>query len=314
MTRFVQLRILTGLASLLVVSLAIFLFPYVAEGDPVRAIIRARTGQLSMDDETVAALRIALGLDQPLLGQYLSWLGRALLGDFGVSYTTRVDVISQIAPALGTSLILILTALLAAASVSVPLAVFMAMNKGSKVDRALTTITQSFIAIPEYWLAPLLMLLFALYLGILPSAGWNGPSYVILPAFVLALRPLAYFTHVTRASMIDVLQSSYIVAARARGMTLRQAVLRHGVRNGIGPLVLLFGVWFGGLLAGAVIIEVIFAIPGMGRLIYSAVINRDMPLLQASILILVTLQIIVNTVSDFAQMYLNPAAGADRDR
>lgn len=309
MARLLLLRLSIAIISLLLVSFAVFLFPYIADGDPVRAILRARTGHMVLDDAAVAALREAYGLDRPLYHQYLEWLRGAVVGDLGYSHATRLAVTAQIAPALSTSLLLITASLATAVAVSLPLAVYMAMHRGKTIDTVSTIVTQCFIAIPEYWIAPVSMLIFSLYLGWLPAAGWEGPANIVLPVAVLCLRPLAYFTHVTRASMIDVLQSPYILAARARGLTVVGATIRHGIRNGVGPLVTLFGIWFGGLLAGAVLIEVIFAIPGMGRLIYSAVINRDTPLLQGSILVLVTIQIIVNTFCDLIQALLNPGSG-----
>ncbi|MBB3709795.1 peptide/nickel transport system permease protein [Aminobacter aminovorans] len=266
-----------------------------------------------MDDAAIAALRETFGLDRPIYQQYFDWLRNAVVGDLGYSHATRLPVMTQIMPALSTSLIVISITLATAVAISLPLSIYMAINRGNAIDTALTMITQCFIAIPEYWVAPVLMLTFSLYLGLLPAAGWGDPSNMILPVAVLCLRPLAYFTHVTRASMIDVLESPYILAARARGLTLVSAVIRHGIRNGIGPLVTLFGIWFGGLLAGAVLIEVIFAIPGMGRLIYSSVINRDTPLLQGSIVVLVTIQILVNTVCDLIHALLNPGSAARHD-
>lgn len=313
MSGFLAMRIVTGIVALLLVSIGVYLFPYIAEGDPIRAILRSRTGQLALDEGAIAAMREALGLDRPLYAQYLEWLWNALRGDFGYSFTTRMPVVSQIWPALLNSLLLITTALAAAVAISIPLSMLMAMRKGGVLDATLMSITQCFIAIPEYWMAPVLMLVFALYLNLLPAAGWDGAVYLVLPASVLALRPLAYFTHVTRASMSEVLEAPYITAARARGLSLAAATLRHGVRNALPPLVTLLGIWFGGLLAGAVLIEVIFAIPGMGRLIYTAVINRDLPLLQGSILTVVALQIVINTLSDLAHAMLNPAVGIDHD-
>ncbi|WP_316355270.1 ABC transporter permease [Devosia sp.] len=313
MTRLLLLRLSIAIISLVVISFAVFMFPYIADGDPVRAILRARTGQMVMDDAAVAALREAFGLDRPLHEQYLDWLRSAVLGDLGYSHATRLAVVTQIIPALSTSLVLIATSLATAVAISLPLSIYMAINRGRTSDTTLTVITQCFIAIPEYWIAPVFMLAFSLYLGLLPAAGWGEPANIVLPVAVLCLRPLAYFTHVTRASMIDVLESPYILAARARGLTLVGATIRHGIRNGIGPLVTLFGIWFGGLLAGAVLIEVIFAIPGMGRLIYSSVINRDTPLLQGSILVLVTIQILVNTMCDLIHALLNPGSAARHD-
>jgi peptide/nickel transport system permease protein len=162
------------------------------------------------------------------------------------------------------------------------------------------------VATPEYWFAPISILFFVLWLGVLQSAGWNGPESVVLPALALSLRPTAYFTQVTRASMRDVLSAPYITGARARGLSLHRAVALHGVRNGSIPVVTFFALWFAGLLGGSVVIEVIFAIPGMGRLLYEAVLNNDIPVLQGAFVAIVGLSIVINTFADLVYMVVNP--------
>ena len=168
--------------------------------------------------------------------------------------------------------------------------------------------------LPRGLAAPVGILIFALYLGWLPSAGWDRPASIVLPALVLTLRPLAYFTTVTRAAMIDVLQAPYIKAARSRGLSAPQTILRHGTRNGIIPVVTLFAMWLAGLIGGSVVVEVIFGIPGMGRLIYEAVINKDMPVLQGGFICIVGLAILINMLADFSYAILNPAIRASHAR
>ena len=151
------------------------------------------------------------------------------------------------------------------------------------------------------------ILVFALTLGWLPSAGWRDASSLVLPTMVLMLRPLAYFTSVTRAAMIDVLQAPYITAARSRGLGPARTILRHGTRNGVQPVVTMFALWLAGLFGGSVVVEVIFAIPGMGRLVYNAVLNKDIPVLQGGFVCIVVLSVLINTLADVAYVLLNPA-------
>jgi peptide/nickel transport system permease protein len=307
MVRFAVRRALIMLAMLLAVSMLAFAVPYLGDGDPVRDLIRARVSDQAIDPAAVEGLRVQLGLDRPLSVQYLDWLGRALTGDFGVSFTSRLSVGRTVAGALMISAILAVSALLLALAVALPLGMAAALRPGGLLDGFVTVFTQALVALPEYWLAPVGILVFALYLGWLPSAGWNSPASLVLPVAILSLRPMAYLTRVTRASMLDVLDSPYILAARSRGLAMGQTLIRHGLRNGIIPVITLLALWLAGLLGGSVVIEVIFAIPGMGRLVYEAVIEKDLPLLQAGLVSIVALAVLINTATDLLYLAINPA-------
>lgn len=295
------------LVTLVLVSALAFLIPYAGQGDPARIIIHARSAESAIDESTLVALRHQIGLDQPMLVQYGRWVAGVLHGDLGYSFTDRSPVAVTLLHALGVSLLIAMTALLAALLLSVPLGTVAALQQGRALDSAITLVTQCFVALPEYWLAPMGILIFALHLGWLPSAGWNSPASLVLPALVLTLRPLAYFTTVTRAAMIEVLDAPYILAARSRGLGLATTILRHGLRNGIIPVVTLFAMWLAGLIGGSVVVEVIFGIPGMGRLIYEAVVNKDMPVLQGGFICIVGLAIVINMLADLSFALLNPA-------
>jgi len=301
------------LLTLLTVSALAFALPYMSDGDPVRSIIRSRVANMAVDADATAALKVKLGLDRPLGVQYLEWLGNALQGDFGFSFTNRAPVAGQIGSALWVSATLATTALAIALFFAVPLGVLAALWPASLLDNVVTFLTQSFVAVPEYWLAPLGILVFALYLGWLPSAGWQTLSNMVMPALVLALRPLAYFTRVTRAAMLDVLRAPYIIAARSRGLSMPRTVFAHGLRNAMPPVMTLFALWLAGLIGGSVVVEVIFAVPGMGRLVYNAVVNHDLPLLQAGVVCIVALAVLINTLADIAYLALNPALRTSRD-
>ena len=312
MVPFIARRLAVLLLTLLVVSALCFALPYLSEGDPARSILRARVADLAIDPDAVEGLKVRYGLDRPLPVQYASWLGSVARGDFGYSFTNRMPVGDQIGSALRVSATLALTSLAIAIVVAFPLGTVSAIRPGGRADNVVTFITQSLVALPEYWLGPLAILVFALHLGWLPSAGWLEPSHIVMPACVLALRPLAYFTRVARASMLDVLNAPYMTAARSRGLSVARSIVDHGLRNATPPIMTLFGIWLAGLIGGAVVIEVIFAIPGMGRLVYNAVVNHDIPLLQAGVVCIVALAVAINTVADLLYLALNPALRASR--
>jgi peptide/nickel transport system permease protein len=295
------------LITLLVMSVLAFLVPYAGEGDPARKILQARVNDPALDPAQVEALTRELGLDRPVVAQYLDWLRRAVTGDFGFSFTSRTPVRDLVVPALGVSTSLALAALLLALLFALPLGTWAATARGGKVDSAIAFVSQSAVSAPEYWVGPVLVLIFARHLGWLPSSGWLGMAYIVLPAVSLALRPLGYFTQVTRAAMSDVLTAPYMTAARSRGLSFSQTLIRHGLRNSLLPVMTLFSFWFAGLLGGAVVIEVIFNIPGMGRLLYSSVVNNDVPVIQGGMLSILALAVLINTVTDLLYGVLNPA-------
>lgn len=307
MLTFLMRRAVTLLVTLLVVSVLAFLIPYAGEGDPARKILRARVNDPALEPAQVEALTRELGLDRPVFVQYFDWLREVVTGDFGFSFTSRTPVQELVVPALGVSMSLALAALLLALVFALPLGTWAATSPGGKIDNAITFISQSAVSAPEYWVGPVLVLVFARYLGWLPSGGWSGLAYMILPATALALRPLGYFTQVTRAAMSDVLAAPYITAARSRGLSFPRTLLRHGMRNSMLPVMTLFSFWFAGLLGGSVVIEVIFNIPGMGRLLYTSVLNNDVPVIQGGLMWILVLAVVINTVTDLLYGVLNPA-------
>lgn len=300
-----------GLAALLA-SFLVFLIPYITPGDPVRKIIRSRVAGEVINDSTAHRLSVELGLQDPLWVQYLRWVRQFASGDMGLSHVSRTPVVEQVLPALAVTLSLVTMTLAVAVGAALMLGLVSALRQGRVADRLITTVTQGFIAIPEYWLAPMLVLVFALQLSLLPSAGWAGPASAVLPVATLALRPTSFFTSAVREGMIDALGADHVVAARARGLTYGRAVWRHAIPNGLLPLTTLVSVWFAGLLGGSVIIEVIFAIPGMGRLLYDAVLNSDIPLAQGGVVVVVGLAVVLSTLADLAHRILNPRMGDQR--
>ncbi len=306
MTAFIAKRLLTLFATLAVVSMLAFMIPYLS-GDPVRNILRARSPDPVLDPAAIAALTEQLGLDRPIYQQYWEWLALALRGDFGLSFTARTPVDEMFLSGLGVSLSLSLGAMLVALLIGLPMGIVAATRPTGVIDNVTTFITQTLVALPEYWVGPLLVLVFTIHLGWLPSAGWDDWSSMILPTLVLAMRPTAYFAQVARAAMFEVLRSPHMVAARARGLSAWQAIARHGLKNAMLPIMTLFSLWLTGLLGGSVIVEVIFAVPGMGWLLFESVLNNDVPLLQGALVCIVALTVGINTLSDIVTALLNPA-------
>jgi peptide/nickel transport system permease protein len=285
---------------------AIFLLPYLAGIDPTLSIIRARIGERTVDPAAVEQLRREFGLERTLAGQYVVWLGNVVRGDLGFSYVSRTPVGLIIGRGLRVTALLALTALSLAVLLALPLGIMAAQRPGSWFDTLITIGVQSGLALPQYVLAPLLILLFALWLGWLPSSGWRGPHFMILPVLTLLPGPLAYFTQATRAAMVETLQADYIRTACAKGLPVWTLLRRHALRNALIPVVTLVTLWLAGLLGGSVIVEVIFAIPGLGRILYEAVLAGDIPLLQAGLLLLVGLAILINGCTDLLYLLLNP--------
>lgn len=309
MLQFITKRTATLVAAVVVSSFAVFLIPYFTPGDPVRNIIRSRVAGDAIDDASVQRLSESLGLNDPLAVQYLRWLGDFFSGDMGLSFVSRTPVVEQVLPALSVTFSLVAMALVLAAAVSLPLGIISGLRPGSGADKAITAVTQALIAMPEYWVAPVLVLVFALKLSVLPTAGWNDLSSAVLPALTLALRPISFFTSAVRAGIVDAAAAEHVPAARARGLSHGQAILRHVVPNGLVPLSTLFAVWFAGLLGGSVIVEVIFAVPGMGRLLFDAVVNSDIPLAQGGVVVVVALAVGVTTLADFVHRFLSRTVG-----
>ncbi|WP_309976730.1 ABC transporter permease [Arthrobacter oryzae] len=306
MIPFLARRTAALVAAVLLASFVVFLIPYVTPGDPVRKIIRSRVAGDVIDDSAVQALSLQLGLNDPLWAQYLRWLGRLSSGDMGLSYTSRTPVAEQVLPALWITLSLVVLALAIAAAISVALGVTAALQEGRPADKVITAVTQALIALPEYWLAPMLVLVFALQLSLLPSAGWEGPHSAILPVAVLALRPTSFFTSAVREGVLEALGAEHVVAARSRGLSRLQTMWKHVIPNGLLPLTTLVAVWFAGLLGGSVIVEVIFSIPGMGRLLFDGVLNSDIPLAQGAVVVVVGLAVLLTTAADLVHGLLNP--------
>ncbi|MHA6628002.1 ABC transporter permease [Pseudonocardia sichuanensis] len=293
---------------LLVASVLVFLLPRLTGVDPVRAVLRARTAESVPDPAVAARMTRELGLDAPLPQQYLTWLGQVLQGDLGLSFATRAPVAPQLFAALGVSALLAALALAIAAAVGVPAGVHAARRPGGALDRVVTGASVLGVAVPEFILAPVLVLVFAVALPVLPATGWGEPADVVLPALTLALFPTALAAQLTRAEMLDVLARPHVVLARAKGVSGRRVLWAHGARLALTSVTSLSGLFFAGLLGGAVVVEVVFAVPGLGRLLYDAVLGQDLPVIQAGLLLVVAVAVVAGAVADTVALAADPVA------
>jgi ABC-type dipeptide/oligopeptide/nickel transport system permease component len=301
-------RLLPLPAVVLGATALIFLLPRLAGIDTVRAVLRGRIAEAEPDPEVAARVATELGLDRPLPEQYLRWLGDVVTGDLGLSYATRTPVAPQLAAALATSAALTAVALVLAAVIGIPAGVRAARRPGGPADRVVTAASVAGVAVPEFVLAPVLVLLFAVAVPVLPALGWGTPAQTVLPALTLAAFPAALAAQLTRAETADALARPHAVLARAKGLGDAEVLWRHGARLALTAVVAMSGLFFAGLLSGAVVVEVVFAVPGLGRLLYDAVLAQDLPVLQAGLLAVVVVAVLAGTAAEALQLALDPVA------
>jgi peptide/nickel transport system permease protein len=308
MARYFLSRTLSLVASLLAASMVIFAAIEVVPGDPAAFMLG-----MNAAPDTLAALREQMGLNAPLPLRYLHWLQGLLSGDLGLSYTYKAPVAGLIADRLAVSLPLAGLALVLAAGVAVPLGLIAAARRGRAADAAVMGVAQVGVAVPNFWFAMLLVLVFALRLRWLPAGGfpgWADPvaalRALILPAVALALPQAAILARVLRSALIETLGQDYIRTARAKGLSRGQALRRHALRNALIPVLTILGMQFAFLLAGAIIIENVFYLPGLGRLIFQAITQRDLIVVESAVMVLVVAVILVSFLTDLAYALVDP--------
>jgi peptide/nickel transport system permease protein len=295
-------------ASLAFASVVIFLVVEVAPGDPASYMLG-----INARPDTVAALREELGLNLPKTERYLSWVMGMLSGDFGTSYTYRTPVAQMVADRLWVSLPLAVYALLLSALIAFPAGILAAARRGRPADVGVMAATQVGVAIPNFWFAMLLVLVFAINLRWFSAGGfpgWDDPFAAIkaltLPAVALALPQAAILARVMRSALIDILGEDFIRTARAKGLLHRQALWRHGLRNALIPVLTIIGLQFSFLMAGAIIIEQVFFLPGLGRLVFQAITQRDLIVVESVVMLLVFAVVLVNFAVDLAYAVVDP--------
>ena len=294
-------RLVLSLPVLLGVATLVFSLIHLVPGDPAQAMLGE--GASPAD---VSALRDRLGLDRPLLAQYVDFLSGLGRGDLGVSFRYGTPVGAELGARLPYTLVLALAAMGVSTLIAVPLGILAAVFRGRAVDHVAMTLALIGVSVPNFWLGPLLAIVFAVQLGWLPVAGTGSAAHLVLPAVTLGVALAAILARMTRTSLIEELHEPYVLSARARGISRTRATLGHAFRNSLIPVVTIVGLQFGAVLTGTIITETIFAWPGIGRLLIQAIAFRDYPLVQGCILFISVIYVVMNFLTDLAYGLLDP--------
>ena len=308
MPSFVLGRLTSLVLSLIAASIVIFLVLEVVPGDPAQFMLG-----LNATPEAAATLRHALGLDGPLLERYFAWVFGLLHGDFGISYTYKVPVAGLIADRIWISVPLALYALALSTLIAFPAGILAAVKRNSATDVTIMGATQIGVAVPNFWFAMLLVLLFSITLRWFSAGGfpgWQDPLMAIkaltLPAIAMALPQASILARTMRSSLLDTLGEDYVRTARAKGLSQGQALWRHALRNALIPVLTILGLQFSFLLAGAIIIENVFFLPGLGRLVFQGITSRDLIVVKSVVMLLVFVVILVNFLVDVTYALVDP--------
>jgi len=307
---FIIRRLLQTLITLFVVTLISFTLCMILPGDPSLAVV----GSEGASEEMIKIVRQELGLDQPVVVQYFKWLAALVSGDFGISIRTRVHVLTLFGQRLPLTLELLGLGILFALLVAIPMGILSALKPNTWVDTAGTILSVSGVAMPQFFLGMLLILLFPIWLGWLPSSGYVPPAEslagnlkgMILPAISLGSVVAAEIMRQLRSSMLEVLNEEFVQTARAKGASEFMVIIKHVLRNALIPVVTLLGMRIGRLIGGIVIIEVVFSLPGIGRLLMNAVLFNDFPVLQTGVLLVALAVTFLNLLADISYSFLDP--------
>ena len=315
MLRYIFKRLASLIISLFVASVVIFLTIEVVPGDPASYMLG-----INAQEDTINALREELGLNGSALSRYFNWVSGMLVGDFGTSYTYRTAVADMISDRIVVSLPLAFYALLLSTIIAFPAGIIAATRRGSATDVSVMGITQLGIAIPNFWFAMLMVLVFAINLRWFSAGGfpgWEAGVFVglkalTLPAIALALPQASIMARVLRSSLLDTLDEDFIRTARAKGLSNRQALWRHALRNALIPVLTILGLQFSFLLAGAIIIENVFYLPGLGRLVFQSISQRDLIVVESVVMLLVFAVVMINFAVDLAYAVVDPRLRNER--
>ncbi len=309
MLYFLARRAAGGLITLLLASVVVFAVLEIVPGDPARLMLG-----INATDDAVAALRDQLGLNLPVLTRYWNWLSGFATGDLGRSFTYSTPVVELVGERLAVSLPLALMALALSTLIAIPVGIFAASRRGRMGDTAVMAGTQLGVAIPNFWFALLLVYVFAITLRLVPAGGfpgwangvWPALKALFMPAVALALPQAAILARVTRSAMVETLGEDYIRTARAKGMPERTVLWGHALRNALIPVLTILGLQFAFLLAGTIIIENVFYLPGLGRLVFQAITQRDLIMVESVVMLLVATVIVVNLLVDLSYAIVDP--------
>ena len=302
MLTYVGRRILAVVPVLFGVTLAVFSMLFLVPGDPVKIML----AEFVTTPEQIAQMRAQLHLDEPVLKQYGRFVTNALRRDLGVSIRSRRPVAAEITENIGSTGQLALASMLVAIGLGVPLGLLAALGRNSWLDVVAMVVALLGVAMPSFWLGFLLIFVFSLHLGWLPATGGGDLPHLVMPAVALGMIAAAIIARLTRSSMLEVLGQDYVRTARAKGLGRASVIVRHALRNALIPVVTVFGLQFGNLLAGAVIVETVFSRPGLGRLIVGGILAKDFPLVQGTVLFVAAAYVLINVVVDVAYAYVDP--------
>ncbi len=305
MKRYLVRRFYSMLIILLCVSAITFSLMHLVPGDPAQIIAEKKYGE-EVTAATVELVRIEMGLDRPISIQYFSWLGGILQGEFGESFRTGRPVWEEIMNKLSATAELALAAILVSIIIAIPVGIISAVKQYSILDNGSMIGAMVGVSMPNFWLGLLLILLFSVHLEWLPVFGRGELKHLILPALTLGTGLAAVTTRLTRSSILEVLKQDYIRTARAKGLTEMSVISGHMLKNSLIPVVTIVGLQFGALLEGAVVVEVIFAWPGIGRLLYDSIFARDFPVIQGCVFIIALIYVAVNLLVDISYAWLDP--------
>ena len=299
--RFVAKRLCIGVLVVLFVSVLVFAIMQAMPGNPVDLMVDTRVSA-----EKVAEIKAQWGLDEPPVVQYFYWIRNVLHGDFGTSISLKQSVSDLILQRLPYTLMLTGAALLIEYIIAIPLGLLAAVKKNSAADKSLTVVTIVLWSMPPFWLGVLFILTFSVWLKILPISGWDGIASLIRPAFTLALPSLAQIFRLTRSEVLDVLDEKYVTTAYAKGLKNKVVLVKHVLRNAMIPVTVMFFLSLPWLIGGAVVVENVFAWPGMGQLIWKAISKQDFVIVQGVVLVITILTVICNLIGDILAGILDP--------
>ena len=299
---FVARRVLAVVPVLFGVTLAVFSMLFLVPGDPVKMML----AEFVTNPDQIVQMRAQLHLDEPILQQYGRFVGSAVRGDLGTSIRSRRPVATEIAENVGSTAQLALASMAVAIGLGIPLGLVAALGRNSWLDVAAMGVALLGLAMPSFWLGLLLIFGFSLHLGWFPATGGGDLHHLVLPAVTLGMIAAAIIARLTRSSMLEVLGQDYVRTARAKGLAWSGVVVRHALKNALIPIVTIFGLQFGNLLAGAVIAETVFSRPGLGRLVVGGILAKDFPLVQGAVLFVAVAYVLINVLVDVAYALVDP--------
>ena len=302
MLTYLARRLLAVVPVLFGVTLAVFSMLFLVPGDPVKMML----AEFVTTPDQIAQMRAQLHLDEPILKQYGRFVGNALRGDLGTSIRSRRAVATEIGENVGSTAQLALASMAVAVAIGVPLGLTAALFRSSWFDAGSMIVALLGVSMPSFWLGLLMIFAFSLHLGWFPATGGGDLWHLVLPSVTLGMIASAIIARLTRSSMLEVLGQDYVRTARAKGLAWWGVVVRHALKNALIPVITIFGLQFGNLLAGAVIVETVFSRPGLGRLIVGGILAKDFPLVQGTVLFVATAYVLINVLVDVAYAYVDP--------